>query len=60
MTREKLLEDLKEALRLNTLLYDKLGNGDYKYSRAGQVYDQRVGYPTIQALKNAINELEEK
>lgn len=60
MTKEKVIQQLEKALEQNTALYNKLGRGEWSNSKAGKVYDQIVGYKTIQALSLALIELKEE
>lgn len=57
MTQEKTIQQLEKALEQNNQLYNKLGTGEWTLKKAGKVYDQLVGYKTIQALSLALVEL---
>ncbi|PEZ47057.1 hypothetical protein CN367_11875 [Priestia megaterium] len=56
----ELIKQLEEALKLNNDLYNDLGNAEYTLKQAGRVYDQRVGFPTIQALSKVLIHLKEE
>ena len=54
MNKDKVIEQMEEALKEADELYNAVMNGEISYKEAGERFDSIVGWKTVQALSKGL------